>query len=192
MNDPASLVAPSDAPAFDLASATGRVGTYAWISSRLFEVTGSWAAGSDDDRTTAELTGLSSRFAWQAGQWVDRLPVLREAPRDELVRAPGPEATALFADLEALEPIGLRLAALAAVIGRFDVVLAAHDAVRNEVRDRSLGFTLQLIRGELAAIGTTLDEIGNFAVTSDTSTVADPAVILRWRTRLDRSDALLA
>ena len=115
---PAAPLPPTPAP--DIASAAARLGAYTWLASRLFEVVGGWVASTPDPAAKVFFAGVARRFADQAATWHERLPRLREAQRADLVRAPGPSASALTDDLAQLADRNERVAALRAVLVRFD------------------------------------------------------------------------
>jgi hypothetical protein len=70
-----------------LASAR-RLGGYAWTERRLFEVVGSWVAGSSDPELAVLFDVQSRHHAADARVLIERLPELRELPRAEAVTAP--------------------------------------------------------------------------------------------------------
>jgi hypothetical protein len=63
------------------------VGGHCWVERRLFERLGSWVASSASNEAKLLLDAHSQHAAWRAGQWWDRLPVLAQLDRDELVAA---------------------------------------------------------------------------------------------------------
>jgi hypothetical protein len=86
------------------------IGGHCWIERRLFERLGSWAAPSASDAAKLLLDAHSQHAAWRAGQWWDRLPVLAQLDREELV-APDDAWAALVAEAGAAAPAGLQPAA---------------------------------------------------------------------------------
>lgn len=88
--------------ALPLQDAAARHGAFSWTEQRLFALTGAWAAapGPPDDARLL-LFEWSAQHAWHAQLWADRLPVLADVDRQELVRPP---STALAMALEALGP----------------------------------------------------------------------------------------
>lgn len=145
---PEGPLPPSPAP--DIASAAARVGAYAWLASRLFEVVGGWVASTTDPATKVHFAAVSRRCADQAGEWHERLPRLREAPRADLVRAPGPSASGLLDAMAQVADLDDRLAVLRVVLRRLDDVLEDHAATLDEVRDGATALTLRRTRAELA------------------------------------------
>lgn len=164
------------APAPDIASTAARLGAYTWIASRLFEVVGGWVASTPEPAIKVHFAGVARRLADQAAAWHERLPRLREAPRVDLVRAPGPTASALLDSLAQVSTPGERVSALRAVLVRWDEVLAAHGKTMTAVRDGSAGLTLKWARAELADLlnaSATLDSAVTVGTTTPSSTGGD-------------------
>ena len=145
---PEGPLPPSPSP--DIASAAARVGAYAWLASRLFEVVGGWVPSTTDPAAKVHFATVSRRCADLASEWHDRLPRLREAPRDGLVRAPGPSASGLLDAMARVADLDERLAVLRAVLCRFDEVLADHAVTLDVVRDGTTALSLRRTRAELA------------------------------------------
>ena len=72
-------------------------GAHRWAEMRLFEVMGSWVAGTDDVDAKLLFDRHSQHHAWRAGQWWERLPVSAGVDRDGLVVAPSPAVQAAAA-----------------------------------------------------------------------------------------------
>ena len=98
----------------------GLVGAYCWVENRIFEFSGTWASGADED-ATADLdpalrvwcAGVSLRHGALASRWAERLPVRAGVDPGALVTAPpGPLAGALDALAARPAPVGV-----AALIG---------------------------------------------------------------------------
>lgn len=166
-------VVPSLAPAADLASAAARVGAYVWLSHRLFEVLGAWASSTDDPATIATFAGAARRFADQGRRWEERLPMLREADYDGLVRPAGPGAESVVASLVTLTDPSARLGSLREVLTALDDGFAAHLAACSEVRDATTALTLAWARSDLASLVDAVDERSN-CVTVGTKQSAPP------------------
>jgi hypothetical protein len=170
-------------PAADIASAAARVGAYAWLASRLFEVVGGWAASTTEPAAKVHFAAVSRRFAVQASEWHERLPRLREAPRADLVRAPGPSASGLLDAMARATDLDERRAVLRTVLCRLDDVLADHAATLDVVRDGATALTLRRVRVELADLLAAPDRrqeevpTDAMAVTVDTSEARSGAVV---------------
>jgi hypothetical protein len=72
----------------DLLESARLLGGYAWAERRLFEVLGSWVPAATDPAATVLLDVQCRHHAWYASVWIDRLPELREVPREQVVVAP--------------------------------------------------------------------------------------------------------
>jgi hypothetical protein len=83
-----------------LDQAAAVVGGHCWAERRLFERLGSWVAPSVSMEAKLLLDRHSQHAAWRAGQWWDRLPVLAQVDRDDLVTSPDRWAV-LFAATDA-------------------------------------------------------------------------------------------
>ncbi len=69
-----------------LQESAARCGEHCWVERRLFELLGSWVADVRAPAAEVVLDRLSQHAAWRAAQWWDRLPVLAQIDRDDLVR----------------------------------------------------------------------------------------------------------
>ncbi len=134
----------------DIASTARRVGAYVWVCSRLFETTGSWSIAEGEPANKRIWFGVSRRFAWQAGQFHERLPKLREVDRSLLVGSPGPGSTSRLQSLESICQPDDRRRALGSVIGDLDHSLAQHVAKAEPLRDGPLLRTIERVRNDLA------------------------------------------
>lgn len=150
----------SPSPGPDIAGAAARTGQYVWVTARLFEVTGQWAVASDDATLTVHFAAASSRFAWQADQWRRRLPRLREADAQSLIRPPSARAVGLVGRLADTPPRD-RLVALATAIGRLGAVYRSHAAVASPLRDGPVLRTLRRIEADLADLESDISDIGH-------------------------------
>ncbi len=112
-----------DSGPFDLLSSAGRLGSLAWTEARLHRIVGGWAPEADSADAVVVLDRFAMGHAARSVLLVDRLPRLRELPRDALVRSPGAAADAVLEQLGSAEP-GDRLAAG----GRQPALADAHDA----------------------------------------------------------------
>lgn len=84
--------------ALTLEDAARRIGRYAWIEMRLFEVVGSWVPTVPELDVKLHLGTHADHHAWHAQLWHERLPSLPGLSADELVR-PGDGVEAFMAAL---------------------------------------------------------------------------------------------
>lgn len=92
---------------FDQAAALGHL---VWCERRCFELLGGWAPELDDPALAAAADRHAQHHAWRAGQLWDRLPVLAQVDRQDLVNAPAGPAAALAGELARLRTAVGRLA----------------------------------------------------------------------------------
>lgn len=140
---------PSDSSGLpaDLRTTARRVGAHAWLSARLFELVGGWAATTSGSPGTNLLLGEHTyHHSWHAELFLERLPELREWTRDEFV-VPSPAGEAA---IEALQSLGtspvVRVAGL--YRGLSPRLVTAYDALLRRtapVTDAPLIRTLQLV-----------------------------------------------
>lgn len=69
----------------DLMESAARLGHYQWVEMRLFEMVGSWVTQVPEPEAKLLLVVHGRRHAEHAERWHERLPVLRDLPRDSLV-----------------------------------------------------------------------------------------------------------
>ena len=103
----------------DLHTRARRVGQWAWLEQRVFELFGAWAGSTEEPDAAVLLGEMSRRHGWHAELFFDRLPELASVDAAALVAAPGPATEALFVGLAAPgEP-----ATLCRLVGAYRVVL---------------------------------------------------------------------
>src|ERR1035437_3827934 len=81
--------------ALPLGVTAGLVGGYRWIEHALYEVLGSWVTDIPLAAVQVHLDVQSTRHAWHAELWADRLPVLNGVDPDSLTKPPDPAGTVL-------------------------------------------------------------------------------------------------
>ncbi len=140
---------PSGPPAPDIASATARLGTYVWWATSLFELTGAWARSETRTRVKRFLAGAAGRFAWQASEWNDRLPRLREVDRAVVVCPPDAESEQRIRTLGGLTATDDRLRALQGITGDLQELFAEHAAAAEPVRDGAVLRSLRRVGDDL-------------------------------------------
>jgi hypothetical protein len=119
---------------------------------RLFEIMGSWVAGTEDLEVKLLFDRHSQHHAWRAGQWWDRLPVTAGVDRAALVVAPSPADVAAASALESMEGMVARLAgayrvALPRLLGRYE----RHRALAGPAGDSAAIRTLDLLIPDVSA-----------------------------------------
>jgi hypothetical protein len=109
---------PLEAPEpWGLLASARRIGGYVWTEQRLFEVVGSWVADASDPGAAVLFDVQSRHHAGHARTFVERLPELRELPRDRVVTAPAGGWAAFVHALGDVGPAEVdRLAVLAEVV----------------------------------------------------------------------------
>jgi len=90
-------------PAAPLAESAERLGHYAWVEARLFEILGGWVPEVPELDAKLLLGSQSHHHAWHAELWVRRLPVLAGIDHDDLTVAANDELTAFMHELA--EPV---------------------------------------------------------------------------------------
>jgi hypothetical protein len=121
------------------------VGAHCWVERRLFEIAGSWVATTPEVEAKLMLDRHSQHHAWRARQWWDRLPVLDDVDRDQLVAPTGAAVAEVMSALSGLEGTVARLAGLYRVaLARVHASYRAHQALVSEVSDGSVLRTLKI------------------------------------------------
>jgi hypothetical protein len=91
----------------DLFGQAACLGGLVWCERRCFELLGSWVPELPDPVVKAAADRHAQHHAWRAGQLWDRLPVLAQIDREDLVNAPAGRAGALAGALAGLQtPVG--------------------------------------------------------------------------------------
>ncbi len=85
--------------AFDVAESARRIGHYAWVEVRLFEVLGGWVATVPELDVKLRLGTHCYHHAWHAELWHKRLPELREMKPERLIVPANDDLAALMAAL---------------------------------------------------------------------------------------------
>ena len=89
--------------ALPLGAAAALVGGYRWIEQALYELLGSWVTDVPLPGVQVLLDAQSTRHAWHAELWADRLPVLAGVDPEALTAPPEP-ARAVLATLAGIGP----------------------------------------------------------------------------------------
>ena len=116
----------------------------AWVERRLFEVVGSWVAGTADGEVAALFAARSMHHGWRAALLGERVPVLHDL--DPLELEPPTSFVALLDGVSASADDLERLVALAQVVG--PALVERHQAMLHastEVADAPVTRALRLI-----------------------------------------------
>ena len=85
-----------------LMEAAETIGHHVWLERRGFEILGSWTADIADGTIKSMVDRHAQHGAWRAAQGWDRLPVLAQVDRPDLVVAPSAPAAAMVEALRGL------------------------------------------------------------------------------------------
>ncbi len=99
-----------------LADAAARLGHYAWVETRLFEILGRWVQDVPELEAKLLIASQSHHHAWHAELWGDRLPVLAGIDRDELTVAANDHLMAFMHTLAEPATTGEKLAGVYRVL----------------------------------------------------------------------------
>jgi hypothetical protein len=188
---PGAADGPATSP--DLLESARLLGGYAWTEQRLFEVLGSWAPAATDPAATVLLDVQSRHHAWYASVWIDRLPELREVPRDRVVVAPAGGFGGFLDAVAAVAPSDLeRVGALVGVV--LPHLLATYErhldrlaAVADAPLQRWMGIVIADLRADLDAGREVLRELSD----ADGDAGRARAEQVRMAAELDRLGAAL-
>lgn len=96
-----SLFNPHQGASLDLHETARRLGAYAWVEARAFEVLGSWVPSVPEAAAKVCIAAHSRAHGWHAGVWTAVLPRTADLDVDELVTAPSSGLEAFFDALDA-------------------------------------------------------------------------------------------
>jgi hypothetical protein len=106
--------------ALTLVESARLLGGYAWVETRLFEVTGAWVGSESASEARVFFDTQSRHHAWHAQLWSERIPTVDGVvDPDAVTSAPTDGTAALFRTIGAPDSGGgtlLRLVALARVV----------------------------------------------------------------------------
>jgi len=123
-----------------------------WVETRMFSLVGSWVTSTPEPEPKLLFDRHSLHHSWRAKQWNDRLPVLADVDRTQLVDAQGAPLVRAFDFAEALESTIARLVCTYRVlIPRLAVAYERHRIVSDEVSDSSIRRTLTLLGRDVRA-----------------------------------------
>lgn len=134
-----------------LEQTAARLGAYAWLQERLFEVVGGWAATVPEAEVRVVLGVHADHHAWHARMWRERIPRVHIFDADALV-APAPGADAVVGALRAAEGTVERLAgAYRAVVPALVAAFGEHRRSASPLADGPVVRALELAGRDLVA-----------------------------------------
>lgn len=135
-----------------LMEAAETIGHHAWFERRGFEILGSWTADITDGAVKAMVDRHAQHCAWRAGQWRERLPVLAQVDRDDLVVAPPTSAAAMIEALGRLTaPVGRVAGAYRVAFPRLAARYRRHLSRTSPVADGPTIRTLTMLVADVEA-----------------------------------------
>lgn len=129
-----------------------RVARHHWVETRMFALVGAWVASTPETEPKLLFDRHSLHHSWRAKQWYDRLPVLADVDRDELVDSQGAPLLRAFDFVAALGSTLERMAcAYRVLLPRLAVAYERHRLLCGEVSDSSVRRTLTIVSRDLRA-----------------------------------------
>ncbi len=126
------------------------IGHHVWSERRGFEVLGSWTASIDDGAVKAMVDRHAQHHAWRAAQWWERLPVLAQIDRYDLVVAPSTPAAAMVEALSRLtSPVGRMAGAYRVALPRLAAAYRRHLSRTSPVTDGPTIRTLTMVLADV-------------------------------------------
>ena len=118
----------------------------------MFEILGGWVESTVEAPVKLMLDRHAQHHAWRGEQWWDRLPVLADVVREDLVVAPGPSVAAAMDAVGACSTSVSRLsAAYRFALPRIFAAYQDHRSVASPVSDASILRTLGIVGPDLAS-----------------------------------------
>lgn len=118
----------------------------------MFEILGGWVGSTQQPQVKLMLDRHAQHHAWRAAQWWDRLPVLADVDRDDLVAAPTAAVSRAMDGIAACSTAVSRLAAAYRfALPRMFSAYQHHRAAASPVSDGSAMRTLGLVGADLAS-----------------------------------------
>lgn len=118
----------------------------------MFALVGSWVASTPEPQPKLLFDRHSFHHSWRAEQWNDRLPVVADVDRAELVDCQGSPLTRAFDFVEALDSTLARLSCTYRVLlPRLAVAYERHKLLCDEASDSSTRWTLSLVSRDVRA-----------------------------------------
>ena len=119
----------------------------------MYEVVGGWVASTPEVGAKLMLDRHSRHHAWRARQWWERLPVVADVDREELLQAAadGLWGRPLLAAAGMETTVGRLAAAYRVLLPRMSVALALHKEAADAVSDGSSLRTIGIVGPDVAA-----------------------------------------
>jgi hypothetical protein len=137
--------------ALTLEQTAARLGAYAWLQERLFEVVGGWAATVPEAEVRIVLGVHADHHAWHARLWRERIPRVHTVDADAVV-APAHGADAVVDALRAAEGTVERLAGTyRAVVPALVATFGEHRRAASPLADGPVVRALELAGRDLVA-----------------------------------------
>jgi hypothetical protein len=126
------------------------IGHHVWFERRGYEILGSWTADIADGAVKAMVDRHAQHCAWRAGQGWERLPVLAQVDRDDLVVAPSTPAAAMVEALGRLRaPVGRVAGAYRVALPRLAARYRRHLGRTSPVADGPTVRTLRMLLADV-------------------------------------------
>ncbi|MCL2395273.1 MAG: hypothetical protein FWC87_11360 [Acidimicrobiaceae bacterium] len=138
-----------------------RLGAFCWTERRLFEVLGAAVGVLASADSKILVDRHAAHAAWRGQQWWERLPVLAQVDREELVAPESPGVAALYRSLSScapredngspapLGPVGLLAGLYRVALPRLGASYATYRALTSLVSDAPARRTLSQVEADL-------------------------------------------
>lgn len=137
---------------FGLMEAAAWLGEMVWWERRSFEVLGGWTTDIDDAATKAMVDRHAQHHSWRAGQLWDRLPVLAQVDRAELVEAPATATASMVGALaRTTSPVGRLAGAYRVALPRLAGAYRERLRTASPVSDGPIIRTLEMVVADVEA-----------------------------------------
>lgn len=170
----------SRAEPLGLMEAAETIGHHVWFERRGFEILGSWTTELADSAIKAMVDRHAQHCAWRAGQGWERLPVLAQVDRDDLVAAPSTPAAAMVEALGRLTtPVGRVAGAYRVALPRLAARYRRHLSRTSPVVDGPTIRTLRMLLADVEADWREGEASLHRLLTSSTETYAAGSTVAR-------------
>ncbi|MBO0692464.1 MAG: hypothetical protein J2P58_06175 [Acidimicrobiaceae bacterium] len=144
-----------------LHESAARLGAFCWIERRLFEVLGGSLGVLSQPDAKVLVDRHATHAAWRGQQWWERLPVLAQVDREELLSPETPGVGALYGALcpprsaeeagsgERLSPVGFLAGIYRVALPRLGASYATYRALTSPVSDAPARRTLSQVEADL-------------------------------------------
>ncbi len=129
-----------------------RAARHQWFESRMFALVGSWMPSTPEPEPKLLFDRHSLHHSWRATQWTDRLPVLADVDRADLVNSQGAPLIRAFEFAGELDSTLARLTCTYRVLlPRLAVAYERHRLLCDEASDSSIRRTLTIVGRDVRA-----------------------------------------